>query len=285
MSSTRTLVLLAGVLVVAGTGCPGRASRPAAPAPVVLIHAHAHNDYEHRRPLLDALAHGFCSFEADVWLVNGRLLVAHDLEDVHPDRTLERLYLDPLRARVRTNGGRVHPGGPECDLLVDVKSEAASTYRALRAVLERYADLLTTVHGRTVTHRAVLVVVSGNEARSLVAADQLRYAALDGRLPDLRSDEPPDLVPWISADWEEVFGWRGRGTFPRHEEEMLRRIVDEAHAAGRRVRFWNAPDGEAGWRVLLDADVDLISTDNLTGLERFLSAGGLDGPPSGASAR
>lgn len=38
-----------------------------------LPRAHAHNDYEHARPLLDALDHGFTSVEADVWLVDGEL--------------------------------------------------------------------------------------------------------------------------------------------------------------------------------------------------------------------
>lgn len=268
MSSAGARIFLAAVLVFVGTACAGHGSRPAASAP--LPYAHAHNDYEHGRPLLDALARGFCSFEADVWLVDGRLLVAHDREDVRPDRTLERLYLDPLRARVRAIGGRVYAAGPECTLLVDVKSGAASTYAALRAVLERYGDMLTTVHAGTVTHRAILIVISGNQARSLVADNPVRYVALDGRLPDLGTDEPADLVPWISADWEKVFSWRGSGPFLRHEGEVLQRIVAKAHAAGRRVRFWNAPDGEAGWRVLRDAEVDLIGTDNLAGLERFL---------------
>ena len=39
--------------------------------------AHAHNDYYHKRPLVDALSHGFCSVEADVFLKNGKLLVGH----------------------------------------------------------------------------------------------------------------------------------------------------------------------------------------------------------------
>ena len=59
--------------------------------------AHAHNDYEHERPLLDALKAGFTSFEADVYLIDGKLLVAHDQQDTTPDRSLESLYLDPLR--------------------------------------------------------------------------------------------------------------------------------------------------------------------------------------------
>ena len=44
----------------------------AADEPVTpLRQAHAHNDYEHPRPLLDALDHGFCSVEADVFLTDG----------------------------------------------------------------------------------------------------------------------------------------------------------------------------------------------------------------------
>src|SRR6266571_3355435 len=42
--------------------------------PMPLIHAHAHNDYEHARPLFDALDRGFCSVEADIYLVDGQLL-------------------------------------------------------------------------------------------------------------------------------------------------------------------------------------------------------------------
>jgi hypothetical protein len=75
-----------------------------------LVRAHSHNDYEQKRPLLDALEQGFCSIEADVWLVDGELRVAHDLAAARPGRTLEKLYLDPLLARANQNGGRVFPG-------------------------------------------------------------------------------------------------------------------------------------------------------------------------------
>src|SRR5215212_7420284 len=83
-----------------------------------LVHAHAHNDYEHARPLFDALDHGFCSVEADIHLVDGALLVAHDADKVDPKRTLESLYLEPLRARVQKNAGRVHSNGPPFLLMI-----------------------------------------------------------------------------------------------------------------------------------------------------------------------
>src|SRR5881227_2198600 len=69
-------------------------------AQIPLTRVHAHNDYEHKRPLFDALDHGFCSVEADIFLVNGELLVGHAPWDLSPKRTLQKLYLDPLRERV-----------------------------------------------------------------------------------------------------------------------------------------------------------------------------------------
>jgi hypothetical protein len=67
---------------------------------------HAHNDYEHERPLHEALELGFCSVEADVHLVAGSLLVAHDLGDTDPERTLQSLYLGPLRVSLlKTSSG------------------------------------------------------------------------------------------------------------------------------------------------------------------------------------
>src|SRR4051794_2449732 len=93
-----TLSALALLAIVAlGTVRAVPATAPAGPTP--LVHAHAHNDYEHARPLLDALDNGFCSVEADIHLVDGKLLVAHDRAHVRPDRTLQSLYLDPLRER------------------------------------------------------------------------------------------------------------------------------------------------------------------------------------------
>lgn len=45
---------------------------------IPLEKAHAHNDYEHERPLFDALSHGFTSVEVDVHLVDGKLYVSHN---------------------------------------------------------------------------------------------------------------------------------------------------------------------------------------------------------------
>jgi hypothetical protein len=245
----------------------GRADdKPAAP----LRHAHAHNDYEHKRPLLDALDRGFCSIEADIHLTDGKLLVAHDRKDLKPDRTLERLYLDPLRERVKANGGRVYPDGPTVFLLVDVKTGAEDTYAALDKVFARYADILSVTRGGKFEPKAVTVVVSGNRAKETIARQEVRYTGIDGRPEDLDSDAPAYLVPWVSANWTLLFRWRGDGPMPDAEKRKLREYVGKAHQHGRLVRFWATPESETVWAELRAAGVDLIGTDKLDELQKYL---------------
>ncbi|HEU4751645.1 MAG TPA: hypothetical protein VFU47_00975, partial [Armatimonadota bacterium] len=172
--------------------------------------------------------------------------------------------------RVRRSGGRVYPGGPEVTLLVDVKADAEPSYRALRELLAGYRDMLTTYRPGRVERRAVAVILSGERARTLMEADPDRCVAMDGRLEDLRSRAPVDLVPWISASWEQEFRWRGDGPLPAEEREKLARLVRETHAQGRKLRFWATPDRPEAWQELLSAGVDLLNTDRLEALRDFL---------------
>ena len=54
-----------------------------------LENAHAHNDYLHERPLFEALDLGFNSVEADIFLVDGQLLVGHSRDQLKPERKTE----------------------------------------------------------------------------------------------------------------------------------------------------------------------------------------------------
>ncbi len=270
------LLLLAIVGLVAGTV-------PAAAAPThdrvrPLAQAHAHNDYEHTRPLFDALGEGFTSVEADIWLVDGELLVAHDAEDLDPARTLRSLYLDPLRQRVLHNGG-VYPGRT-FQLLIDIKTEGESTYAELDAQLRspRYAFLWTSFRFGHVWRGPVTAVVSGNRPRDTMAAQRSRVAFYDGRIADptdLGPGSDARLTPLVSDNWTTLFSWTGAGPMPADERAELVDIVDTAHRAGQRVRFWATPDvagpeRDAVWRELVAADVDHINTDDLKGLADFL---------------
>ena len=238
--------------------------------------AHAHNDYEHARPLFDALDHGFNSVEADVYELSGELYVAHDPSGIRLERTLRFLYLDPLRKHIQANGGKVYRDGTQLILLIDAKTLAEPTYAALRTTLADYQDVITVFGpGTRVKRGPVLAVISGNRARETMAKERVRYAALDGRLSDLGSSIPAYLMPLISDNWDNTFSWQGDGDMPSAERQKLHNIVEQARARGQKVRFWETPDDpgaarEAVWRELVTADVDLINTDDLADLAAFL---------------
>ncbi len=235
-----------------------------------LFQAHAHNDYEHARPLHDALEHGFWSVEADIYLVDGELLVAHDRPDVTPERTLRKLYLDPLQAYFQKQSLPKKEKTPPFTLLVDIKTDGAAVYPILRQELEDYAALLCRVEDGRSIPGAVQIVISGDRPKKLIAAANPRYMGIDGRLSDLDSKQPAELMPLISDRWTSHFKYRGKGAMSEAERTKLRSIVKQAHAEGRRVRFWATPESEAVWRELVAADVDHINTDQLERLSVFL---------------
>ncbi len=249
-------------------------------APRPLVNAHAHNDYEHTRPLFDALDHGFCSIEADIYLVDGQLLVAHDRADVKPERTLQALYLDPLRQRISMNGGRLFKDGPPAILLIDVKSDADATYAVLRNVLLQYTNIFTRFTPTAVETNALTAIISGNRARAMLEAEPVRFAALDGRPEDLNGNSSSSLIPLVSEDWKRLFKWKGTGRLTEGEKTRLFALIEKAHAQGRKIRFWGTPDTIPMWEELNRAQVDLINADDLTGLESFLDGQAVSGAKS-----
>ncbi len=261
------------ILLLASLALVACQQTPTMQTPTPLARAHAHNDYNHARPLLDALDHGFCSVEADIFLVDGQLLVAHDLEDVRPDRTLQALYLEPLRQRARQFNGRIYPNGPTFTLLIDVKSHGERTFPVLRRVLEEYSDIIDVWDADGAPPResaAVVAIISGARPRDLMLRQERYIARYDGRMRDLNSDLPPHFMPLVSDSWWSHFNWLGLTEMPAEERQKLRDMVRRAHEKGYRVRFWATPELETVWQELLDAEVDLINTDNLPRLQAFL---------------
>jgi hypothetical protein len=254
------LSLLAGVQMVAS-------ELTLAPA---AFRSHSHNDYAQARPLFEALDHRMGSVEADVFFIGGDLLVAHARNAVSPERTLRRLYLEPLRARCEARGGRVYPDASTLILLIDIKADPVAVHQELLGELQTYAPLLTRWREGKMIPGAITVLLSGDRPRAAVEADPDRCMALDGRLEELEKNPPVTLVPLVSESWGNVFSWKGTGPMPAAEQSKLRALVVKAHAQGRWLRFWAAPDSPACWQEQFSAGVDFINTDHPALLEAFL---------------
>jgi hypothetical protein len=269
MQATAWTLLLCGLC----NCCAGPPSDAAHEVAAVHSRAHAHNDYLNGTPLRHALDCGFGSVEADVFLDGGELRVGHDRWMLRPGRTLERLYLDPLLARVRQNGGAVHPGSTGFTLLVDIKADGAAVWGRLREVLSSYRDMLTVFRTGRVEGGAVTVLLSGDRPRTL-GEEPERWAALDGRVADLERNPDPALVPLVSAPRSEHFRWQGGEPMPEAERQHMVDLVRSVHGQGRWLRFWGAPDREDVWVTQWETGVDLIGTDRVRALASWMARQG-----------
>jgi len=260
-----TVQALVCALMLLGTaaGCAADSTARGEPSPP-RPRGHAHNDYLHVHPLQDALRLGFTSVEADVFLVGGELLVGHDEAMLQSHRTLEQLYLEPMREHFAARAAAADgSGGEPFLLLIDVKRDGAAVYRALRAVLERYRAMLTRFVGDRIEPGAVMVVLSGDRPRALLAADGDRLMAMDGRLEDLDGDAPVTLIPLVSDAWGKHFGWDAVDPLPQDQRARLTAYAARARAQGRLLRFWAAPDRQLAWQTLWECGVPLLNTDRL----------------------
>lgn len=220
-----------------------------------LHQAHSHNDYERARPLEMAMEQGFGSVEVDVFLVEGELLVSHDLPKVNPVKTLDKMYLHPLWKR--------HQAGQHLPniLLVDIKKDGVDAWKELKRQLSPYRAMLGA--------EKIQVIISGDRPRDLILEDQERWTSFDGRLPEI--DLPADdRIPLISENWNSHFEWDGIGSMSSEERAKLQSLVARAHKNKRKLRFWGTPDRPEVWAVLREAGVDLIGTDQPEKLGEFL---------------
>lgn len=233
------------------------------------IYSHAHNDYEHERPLLDALDNRFHSVEADFWLVDGELLVAHDQGDYKG--SLKDLYLDPLQKRV-DDMGSVHGDGLTFYLWLDIKDGRGEVVSVLRELLDSYSMLTVFDDGNAPEWNPVVAILTGDHGvkTAYVDSHNPRRACRDSN--HFSPDDPgaDNRWRWYALNWGSHFSWRGRGELPDGEREKLLGMIEAIHAKGRKVRFYATPDLPTYWQLALQTGVDLINTDRLEVLNQFL---------------
>lgn len=234
---------------------------------------HAHNDYWHVRPLLQALDNGFMSVEADVHLLHGDLLVNHEVIFTRKGRTLEKLYLTPLFERAKANGfSSVYASGPqEFVLYIDIKQGCPHICDTLIAQLEKYQQMLTIWDNGVKRTGAVSVIIGACGRENEWADAQRRWFYFDANFGAVGGVYDSTFVPRVSTSLRAYTRWRGHGTMDASEREQLRKAIASAHTEGRQVRFWAATNRPKVWQLLLDEGADLINVDRLKRFRRFMT--------------
>jgi hypothetical protein len=241
------------------------------PQNISLPNAYAHNDYWHKRPLYDALDNGFTHIEADIYLTHHKLVVAHMLPRLRLHKTLDSLYFRPLMACINgTNGQADCPDYPVM-LMIDIKSGANRTYRALRQLLEKYKDVLSTCRNGQFIQGKITVVLTGNKPFGMLRREQERMAFVDEDLmQSVKDTANQGFYQTASCRYSRLLNWTGSGPISQAEHERLCQYVSAAHRLNKKVRLWASPENTAVWKELLGCGVDLINTDQLEKLKNFL---------------
>lgn len=261
--SQKHLKLLFFVLLVI-TGFSGQSQD-------LLSHGFAHNDYWHKRPLYDALDNGYSHVEADIYLRNGRLIVAHVLPFFKKKKTLEQLYFKPLLQSIHGRNKLLAAPAVPITLMIDIKSEADKTYAVLEQLLKKYSSILTGYENGQITYRQVTIVITGHKPYKILKAQNCRLAFIDEDLLKVGQDTlSTGVYQTASCKYSNLISWQGEGEMPAKEKERLCRFISIAHKNEKKVRLWASPENKSVWEALLGCGVDLINTDQLVALRNFL---------------
>lgn len=224
----------------------------------------AHNDYVRKDAFHAAYDLRVGYIEADVFLSGGDLMVAHHDHEIRAGRTLANLYLVPLDQIIRKNRGRVFSDSDqELTLMVDLKTEGYSTLRELVRQLEMYPALTSCPTLRW--------MISGDVPAPDRWTEFPDFITFDGRPGKEYTRNQLERVSMISTSFQQHVKWDGRQPLSDRDRVMLLALVHAAHEKGKKFRFWATPDFPEAWRVLLELDLDVIVTDNVQELARYIS--------------
>ncbi|GLB52553.1 hypothetical protein NBRC110019_15930 [Neptunitalea chrysea] len=208
---------------------------------------HSHNDYHQQFPFWKAYTNGANSIEADVFLKKGTLYVTHAEDEIIAANTIESLYLTPIAKLAKANNLN------KVQLLVDVKSDAKATLKALVKVLKEYPELIN--------NKNFKVVISGNRPAPKEYKAYPNFIWFDHQ--NIEDLDTIDLskVALVSKSFKEYSVWNGLGRITAGDSDKLNAVITKVHKMGKPMRFWGAPDTKTAWYRFATMGIDFINTD------------------------
>lgn len=240
----------------------------AATAQLPLIHAH--NDFQRAEPLTNALRYQVYSIEADVFLVNDTLRVAHEETELNTAPSLWDMYLQPIINLFAANNGRISPDTAYTPILmIDIKKSSHAVLANLVQQLSAYPS----VFDRSINPYAVKIVISGdrpsrkntegNKDTELSWTRYPRYIFFDGRPNETYDNVTLQRVAFISDSW---FNY----VVPSDSiDNHIQLLAQRVHRLGKMLRLWAIPDSPKSWEHFQKLGVDIINTDRVAECRNF----------------
>ena len=220
---------------------------------------HSHNDYHQNIPFWLAYGCGLDSIEVDVFLKNNDLMVAHYENEIIENRTIESLYLNPIRDLLSLN-----LDNQALQLLIDIKTAPYETIHRLVLILNKYPDITT--------NPLVSIVISGSQPKIEDYPNYPNYMKFDyQKLIEITDKNILDKVGLISLSLRKFSNWNGLSDLSTEDQVRIKEVIKKAHSYGKPFRFWATPDTEKAWKTFAQFGVDYINTDKLCQSSNYLN--------------
>lgn len=243
---------------------------------------HSHNDYWRSLPLLEAIAYGASSVEADVWIVPDvndprevALAVAHNEAYIDPvHQTLDKLYTSPLmemldQVNCRDSSSRngVFFDSPEQTLYFYIDFKSPDSRLLYRLLMQRYLkpliekDYLTyyDMEEKKIVWRQITVILTGDFPNDLGVIDEdlkrgyfrdsKRYVFLEASIVALDSMIPNTAVVSSSSFSQLLEKCHSsqlkviwRGHLVGQEINCLKSMIYSSHELNVQTRIWGVPN-------------------------------------------
>lgn len=206
--------------------------------------------------------------EADIWIHDTKLVVGHT-DPGSNGPTFVNLYVNPLKALLDQRKA-IFPAKPtqSLSLLVDFKNSGAGAQKSwdqLVAELKplRDAGYLSYYDG-SFRQGLITVVATGNAIKDsatsapspIDAVNPQNAIFVDAVIHKDMTHFDTSNAYFASAKWSDAVpnGLPISG--------FAKTKLDEAHAKGFKVRYWEIP-GKDSWQRIIDAGVDLLNVDDI----------------------
>lgn len=222
---------------------------------------HSHNDYYQNIPFWKAFSSGLSSIEVDVFLENDSLFVTHGKSEIIRDRTIENLYLQPIKKVIDLKIGKLD----RLQLLVDFKSEAYTSLNKLISTLKRYPSIIK--------DQRISIVISGNRPKPNEYINYPPYIHFDYQsLEEITDVEQLKKIALISLNFKKISPWNGKGKLTGTDHQKISKVIAQAHQMKKPFRFWGVPDSKTAWKKMKEMGVDFINTDKPNESSTYLNS-------------
>lgn len=224
--------------------------------------AHSHNDYMNNIPFFRAYEKGFGSIEADVFAVNGQLMVAHEKRFIAANRSLKILYTDPLIEKLKRDPKR------QLRLLIEIKED----YKAVLPLVVTELKPLEQYFSYPGHPGRLSIVMTGAVPPAAELWNYPSWISFDVDHLDGFTPHQWEKIGLVSFPFGKYMEWNGKGVLNKDEIGRIKGAIDSVHHLGKKIRFWETPDTKSSWLALVRLGVDVIGTDKVEELGDFLNS-------------